>query len=259
MATRSRRPRADVRTAATPAPIPPLYHHSVRLFTLFALAMLVAFWPSYFSRLAAQPTYHPHAHGIAMTLWCGLLIAQATLIRSGRRALHRQLGLVSYLLVPIIVVVTINFLHFRVRDAQDLGVDGLFFVTLVLNALVAFVALFALAMVYRKTPAVHARFMVSTIFPLFTPVTDRLIGRFWPSLLGLMPRIDGSPVVQCAGFALADALLVGLSIWDWRTNRRRVFPIALGVVVLYQASVLTFYRFGFWQAFGAWFVAAPLS
>jgi hypothetical protein len=31
------------------------------------------------------------------------------------------------------------------------------------------------------------------------------------------------------------------------------------VLVLYHLSVLTFYQFGFWQAFGRWFVGLPLS
>jgi len=239
--------------------VPPLYHHSLRLFALFSLAMILAFWPSYYSRLGSQPSYHVHAHGLALTLWIGLLVAQATLIRSGRRALHRRLGLVSYALVPVIVVVTLRFAHYTLQEVPALGAYGLFFLALIINTLVTFVVLFGLAMAYRHQPAVHARFMVSTLFPFFTPVTDRLIGRFVPSIVPLVPRIGGSPIVQCAGFLLADALLVALAVWDWRANRRQVFPVALAIVLVYQGSVLTFHRFAFWQAFGAWFLSLPLS
>jgi len=257
--SRRNRTRAASHAVSRSIAVPPLYHHSLRLFALFSLAMLLAFWPSYYSRLGNQPSYHIHAHGLALTLWIGLLVAQATLIRSGRRLLHRRLGLVSYALVPVIVVVTLRFVHYTLQEVPALGDSGLFFLALVVNTLVTFVVLFGLAMVYRHQPAVHARFMVSTLFPLFTPVSDRLIGRFVPSLVPLMPRIGGSPILQCAGFVLADALLLALAVWDWRTNRRRVFPVALGVVLVYQASVLTFHRFAFWQAFGPWFVALPLS
>ena len=97
--------------------------------------------------------------------------------------------------------------------------------------------------------------MIAALFPLFTPVTDRLIGRYVPAIVPLVPRIGGSPVLPTAGFLLADVMLIALSVWDWRTNQRRVFPIALVVLVLYHASVLTFYQFGFWRAFGEWFVA----
>ena len=130
-------------------------------------------------------------------------------MRAGNRALHRRLGLLSYVLVPVIVVVTLRFVHYTVRESPELGDYGLFFLALVVLTLVTFVTLFALAMLYRKQPAVHARFMVSTLFPLFPPVTDRLIGRFMPSIIDLMPRIGGGEILQCAGFAIADTILVG--------------------------------------------------
>jgi hypothetical protein len=187
-------------------------------------------------------------------------------MRSGNRAVHRKLGLVSYILVPAIVVITARFVHYSLRSVPD-GPSGvpdltgypLFFLALVLNTLVAFVVLFALAMRYRRQPPVHARFMISTLFPLFTPVTDRLIGRFASPIVRMLPTLDGSPLVQVAGFLLADVILAGLAAWDWRANQRRVLPVALAIVVVYQMTVLTSYRFGFWQAFGAWFMRLPLS
>src|SRR5690606_33538856 len=109
-----------------------------------------------------------------------------------------------------LMLAALNFLHFRVRGAIDLGDAGLLFVTLVVNALVAFGVLYGLAMWYRRQPAVHARFMIASVFPLFTPVTDRLIGRYLPSIVPLVPRVGGSPVVPTAGFLLADAILIAL-------------------------------------------------
>ena len=253
--SRRSRPAVTARVAA----VPPLYHFGVRLFAIFTMAMVLAFWPSYFSRLADQPSVHHHAHGLAMTAWLALLIAQASLMRAGNRALHRRLGLLSYVLVPVIVVVTLRFVHYTVREVPDLGEYGLFFLALVVLTLVTFVTLFALAMLYRKQPAVHARFMVSTLFPLFPPVTDRLIARFAPSVLDWMPRIGGAEILQVAGFAIADTILVGLVIWDWQKNGRRVFLVALAIVVVGQAAILNAHRFAIWQAFGPWFVGLPLS
>ena len=257
--SRRTRPQPAARTAARAAAVPPLYHFGVRLFALFTMAMVVAFWPSYFSRLADQPSVHSHAHGLAMTAWLALLIAQASLMRAGNRALHRRLGLLSYLLVPVIVVVTLRFVHYTVREVPELGDYGLFFLALVVFTLVTFVSLFALAMLYRKQPAVHARFMVSTLFPLFPPVTDRLIARFAPSVLAWMPRIGGAEILQVAGFAIADTILVGLALWDWQKNSRRVLVVALAIVVAGQAAIMNVHRFGFWRAFGPWFVSLPLT
>jgi hypothetical protein len=230
------------------------------VFLLFFSAVLVAFWPSYFSRLAAQPTYHPHAHGIAMTLWCLMLIGQALLIRSGHRGLHRIIGRASYVLVPVIVLVTLNFLHFRVSGVRVFDDVVLYFMALIVNALVAFAALYGLAIYHRRNAQLHARFMLATIFPLFTPVTDRLIGAYWPALAASVPQIGGTPVLPFAGFVLADSLLLLLVLWDWRANRRfDAFAAALGITFVYHVSVMSFHELPAWEDFAAWFVRLPLS
>lgn len=238
-----------------------LHRNAVWLFGIFAVLMLVAFWPSYYSRLDTQPTFHFHAHGMALTVWIGLMVAQAWLMRVGRRATHRSLGRWSYLAAPLVVIATINFAHFRVQVVPvPLDPASLYFLTLVLMALAAFVVLYGLAMFSRRHPQLHARYMIATLFPFVTPVTDRLVGRYAPSLVPMVPSIGGSPVVGVVGFILVDALLVALVLWDWRANKRvDAFAIALAVLVVFHVSVLTFYELPFWIAFGNWFVGLPLS
>src|SRR5262249_35847525 len=148
----------------------------------------------YFSRLSNQLEFRFHTHGLALSLWCAMLIAQAYLIRTGRKTLHRMIGKASYGAAILVVITTLNLLHFRLRG-QPLSPYTLYFSTLVLNALLVFVALFGLAIYYRRNTALHARFMICTIFPLFTPVTDRLIFFDFPSLIGAVPIIAGNPSV----------------------------------------------------------------
>ena len=58
---------------------------------------------------------------------------------------------------------------------------------------------------------------------------------------------------------LADLLLLALSWWDWRANRRlNVFPVALGVLLVYHVGTLTLHRVPAWNAFGVWFLGLPL-
>jgi hypothetical protein len=231
-----------------------LFRNAPWLFTGFGLAVIAAFWPTYYSRLDAQAGA-AHAHGIVMTLWCALLVVQGWLIKAGGRQLHARLGTLSYVLAPLVVVATVVFLRERFGGVRALGPVELYFLALVLNGLVAFVAIYGLAILFRRRAAVHARFMVCTVFPLFTPVTDRLIGRYAPSLVPLVPRIDGTPILPAAGFALADAMLLALSIWDWRANRRAIFPVALALLLVYHWSVLTFHEMPFWRKVGEWFLA----
>jgi hypothetical protein len=236
------------------------HRHAFIWFTAFFVFALWAFWPSYYSRLSEQSDFRFHTHGIVMTLWCVMLIAQAYLIRTNQRALHRTIGYASYVLAPLVVIATINLIHFRMKGGGTLPDIGLFQFALMVNAAVTFLLLYILAMVFRRDPARHARYMVCTVFPLFTPVTDRLIYAHGPSLTSLVPTLSGVPLVQILGFALADALLVSLVVWDWRAKRRvNAFAIALGVVATHHVSVLTLYRFEFWRTFADWFRGLPLS
>lgn len=195
-----------------------------------------------------------------MTAWCLLLISSAYLIRTNRRAAHRKLGTLSYVLAPLVVAATINLIHYRMKGGGTLPDIGLYQMALMVNGAAAFAALYALAIATRRNTALHARYMVCTVFPLFTPATDRWIYAHWPSLTALVPSIGGVPLVQIYGFALADVLLVALIVWDWRAKRLvSAFPVALGVIALYHASVLTLYRFDFWRTFADWFRGLPLS
>jgi hypothetical protein len=84
--------------------------------------------------------------------------------------------------------------------------------------------------------------------------------RALPPLVGMVPRIDGSPILPTVGFVFADLVLVALSWWDWRANRRRdVFPVALGVLLVYHVGTLTLHRVPLWNAFCVWFLGLPLS
>ena len=196
-----------------------------------------------------------HTHGIILVLWCIMLISQPYLIRTKRISWHKRNGKFSYLLVPLMVVTTIDLLKFKLRGLNSLGTMDYFFIALVINALIAFVIFYGLAILNTKKPAIHARFMICTVFPMFTPVTDRIIHIYLPAVLSYLPRIEGNPIAPTAGFLLADLILIGLSIWDWRSHKRwNVFPVALIILLIYHYSVLNFYNFGFWKTFCNWFV-----
>jgi hypothetical protein len=244
--------------------LPALHRHSGRFFVAFLALTIWAFWPSYFARLFEQPTWLHHAHGIVLALWLAMLVVQAQLIRTQRRAWHRQLGKASYLLAPAVVIVTTAFVHQRLAPAlggaAELPAPALHSLALMLLSLVAFAVFYGFAIAKRRDSHAHARWMVCTVFPMFTPVTDRLIAVNFQPLIGVLPRIEGNPVLPVVGFALADLMLLALSWWDWRANRRLdVFPVALGVLLLYHVGTLTLHRVPLWNAFCAWFLGLPLS
>jgi hypothetical protein len=231
-----------------------LYQRSYLYFIVFFLFMLVAFWFTYFTKLLNQDNYRMHLHGVALILWCTMLMVQPYLIRTNQNALHRTVGKVSYGLVPWMTYSIIDLLHNRLHVNATLGTMDFFAVALVLNALAAFLIFYGLAIYNRKKPTIHARFMICTAFPLFTPITDRIIFIYFPSWLNYLPTIEQNPIAPVVGFAMADLILIGLSIWDWKSHKRwNVFPFALAVLLLYHYSVLNFYQYDFWKGFSQWF------
>jgi hypothetical protein len=240
-----------------------LHRFSPRFFVAFLALTIWAFWPSYFARLFEQPSFLHHAHGIVLAAWLVMLVTQAQLIRTQRRVLHRQLGKLSYFLAPAVVLVTTLFVHHRMAGLASfprLPAAALHSLALMLGSLAAFAVFYGFAIAKRRDSQTHARWMVCTVFPMFTPVTDRLLAGHAPSLLPLLPRIEGNPVLPVVGFAAADLILLALSWWDWRANRRRdVFPVALAVLLVYHVGTLTLHRVPAWHAFSVWFVSLPLS
>jgi len=237
-----------------------LYQHAAWWFIGFFILVLWAFWPSYFSKLHQQPDIRNHTHGVAMSLWCLMLITQAYLIRRKRFQLHRVIGKWSYVLMTFLIILTFNLIHSRLQKEGPLGTMDLVSLALMVNGTLALMAIYGLAIYHRKRPLIHARYMICTVFPLFTPLTDRLIyGHFRP-LIQYVPTIEGNPIVPIVGFLMADLLVLGLILWDWKNDKRLdVFPKVLIILLIYHISLFTFYKFGFWNDFGVWFLGLPLS
>lgn len=233
-----------------------LYQRSYLYFIIFFLFMFWGFWVTFFSKLREQENYRMYLHGITLVAWCLMLIVQPYLIRSKKVTLHKKIGKLSYFLVPLLLFSTIDLFKFRLQGIVTLRSVDHFGIALVLNALVVFVILYGLAIYHKRKGTIHARYMLCTAFPMFPPITDRIIGIHFPSLLNYVPTVDGNPMVPIYGFAMADILLIILAIWDWRSHRRwNVFPFVLLLLVSYHLSVIYFYQFPFWGSFCKWFAA----
>ena len=174
-----------------------LYQKSYIYFIVFFLFMLWGFWFTYFTKILDQENYRMHLHGAALILWCLMLVIQPYLIRSKQVSIHKKIGKFSYLLVPFLLLSTIDLLKYRLHDKAALSNSDNFSIALVLNALVAFLILYGLAIYHRGKGTIHARYMLCTAFPMFTPITDRIIGIHFPSLLSYLPTLDGRPIAPC--------------------------------------------------------------
>lgn len=221
-------------------------------FAGFLVVALVAFWPTYLSRIGASTAY-THLHAITATLWMLMLVGQPAAIRARRLDLHRSLGKISYGLVPLVVLSVVLLAHSRISGLTGPAFAGQSYLLYLQVSLVALFTLsYAGAMVYRRNRAVHARFMVCTALTLIDPVAVRLL---------LWIQSPPSWNYQLATFGLTDALLLGL-IWLDRGSRRGrwVFLAMLPVFVVSQLpALLGLTASAPWQAFARWFAGLPLT
>ena len=227
-----------------------LHRRAVFFFTGLLLLTLPAFWQSYFFPPKVEVDYHVHFHGIAMFLWVILLVAQATLIRTGHRALHRQLGKVSYGLAPAIVVSTLLLANHRLK--QTINAELLYFFYLQAALLAIFAVAYVQAIRHRHTPALHARYMVCTALAIFDPIVARVL--FFQ--LGTVP-----PFMQLATFAMIDAILLALILRERGRESgpaTRVFPAMLALFVAVEIPQFVVPEMPWWRAFAEWYGGLPL-
>ena len=80
-----------------------------------------------------------------------MLIVQSSLIRTNRRDIHRQVGKLSYLLAPLIVVSVLLLANHKL-NVRGLTADGVYILSLQVFLLIQFVVPYTLAMKNRVPP-----------------------------------------------------------------------------------------------------------
>ena len=142
--------------------------------TVVAVVVLsvIGFYASYFRHFPAFAGvgWQVHFHLLTVLAWLGMLVGQGWLAATRRLALHRALGRLSFVLVPIILVgfgLITSYGQLRHKEPALLGatfLDGSLFSTL-----------YALAMVHRRQPALHSRYMMLTPVSFLNPTLGRAV------------------------------------------------------------------------------------
>jgi len=223
-------------------------------FAALFVGALFAFWPRYLSRFGEGIDRYTHFHAAVATMWCLLLIVQPFLIGAGRRDLHRRLGALSWVVGPLLFVasVLLTSARFRAMDPATFATDGKF-VYIPLHAAILFAWSWAIAMAYRRTTAIHARFMIATGLVLIDPIGSRLLEFHAPESVTPWQR-------QVVTFVLTDAILLALA---WRPRMapaaRRVFITGAAAFPLLHAGWFTFAQGPAWWRVAEWFRSLPLT
>jgi len=231
-------------------------------FTAMALAMiatsLAGFLPSIvnpggrrepLSLLAA-------AHGIVFFSWLLLFLVQSRLVATHRVALHRRLGVASIfvlaLMIPIGYMTTTAMVRRGFDLSGDLHLQGNADYQAVFSFfnLAIFAILVTLAILYRRRPELHRRFMLFANIELMTAPLAHLIGHN-PALAAMPHAIGMVPISMFVLAAIARDMLLS----------RRIHRLTLVLAILRMISgPLEAFPIGnstAWHNFVHWLVGLP--
>jgi len=224
------------------------YRSSAPYFLALLALAVPAFWPTYLHVEKVEADPHVHVHGVSLFLWSAMLIVQPWLIQTGRWKLHRQLGKLSYALAPVIVASTLLLMRYRLASNQD--ADQVYFAFVQVGLITVFSIAYVQAIRWRRTPGVHARYMVCTALTMVDPILARLLFN-----LAEVPAVWS----QVITYSVVDTIIVAL--W-WRDRRLqngiRVFPVMLGVFLAMEIGTFVVPPLEAWRDLAAWFGTVPL-
>ncbi len=219
----------------------------------FAIALaLVAFgfWPSFLSALPNVPS-HIFVHGTSATLWMALPIAQAALIATRKRSLHRRLGYSSLALAAVVVVSGLHVIQTMILKGGDtVRFVSFKFVLLDLTGILLFVTFLGMAIrcARRHDIGLHLRLMACTAIIPLEAANERTAILLFP---GLVPDFDAALYASLLSMELVCTALI---IAEWRLDRVRwPFPFMLGYYLVMHIIATPVALMPQFQAFCLWY------
>ena len=221
-----------------------VYRNTAIFIFLILIAVQWGFYQSYTSQFPhfKNATTLIHIHGALLMTWMVLLIVQPLLIHYRRASLHRTIGKASWVLGPLIIISL--FLIGRGSYLRGLGNfperEMLSFIVLDLRGFLSFAIFWFLAMITRKLPDSHMRYMIATGILAIGPG----VGRGLSSSFGL-----DFPVAIAITDVL-DLMIVGVLLGIDVYRKKNYKPFLTVFLVLLAGSVLWQLRdTAMWQMF----------
>jgi hypothetical protein len=221
-----------------------------RFFLWLSLAMLAATLAGFTRSYLLVPVlglqkdtlpYTPlvHVHAVAAFGWCALFVAQCWLVATGRTPRHRQLGALGVVLYAALVLLGPPV---AVGGAVRYGAtdDELAFLAVGLFNVLGYATLLGLALLARRRPAWHKRWMVLGMVALLSAPFGRLLG-----LPYLLNHVAGPGLVVLA-----------LAWWDRRSLGALHPATRYGGpgILLWQLLPNAVMHTAAWQACARWLV-----
>lgn len=214
---------------------------------LFVLGVFGGFYVTYFSKLTETIPSVTHVHFAFMSLWMIMAISQPLLIRSKKLSLHRKIGKLSYLVLPIVIFTSFLMMRHSYQTQLSSLIENIAIGNETMNLdeglvllasfqsigfayLIWLGSFYGLAIYFRKSPTIHARFMIAAVLTFIGPTLDRILYYVF-DMAYILPGIR----TEYGSFFLIDLILLFLLVVDIR-KRRNPWPIAfvLGIYIIIQ-------------------------
>ena len=174
---------------------------------------LLGFYKTYFNQF---PTFQDtssyiHIHAAIASIWILLLVAQPLLIKKKKYKLHKQIGKISYLVFPLLIL---SFIPQMISIINSDNPTVLFFP---LSDSITLIIFYSLAIYHKRNVSKHMRYMIGAALVFLSPT----LGRIGPLLIGL-----SDTVTQNILYGIIYLILIVLIFYD-RKNGRNYKPYVL--------------------------------
>jgi hypothetical protein len=156
-----------------------------------------------------------HLHVVAYTGWLVLLAAQVWLVRTGRVAVHRRLGLAALILLPAMLVLGPATAYYGVADNPYMPDKWIAWLSVNYTNAIGSVALLTAGFLMRRNPAAHKRLMVMGTIAVTEPGFSRIWAPFLEARLG-----EGYVPFYFSTYIGTFVLVIAVGVYDLATRRR---------------------------------------
>ncbi len=229
------------------------FEKSAYWFAGLLVLAVAGFWNSYFSKFFSgenDSSFYFHFHAGMMMLWICLLIIQPLLFRNRKMKLHRMIGKLSYILMPVMLLSVLLVLNSGLKGvpAGELTFNSVIFPV---RDFFLLASAFGIGVWYRRDMPIHARAMIITGILFIEPALFRFLGRV--VFKGM------APLGGWVGMFLILSLLATLIFLERKQKRGKwLFPAFLIIDILVYCIVIFQIPLSFLDGVIVWFAGLPL-
>lgn len=217
------------------------------------IIVLLGFWPSYFSGFINgnnKYAFYFHFHAFMMSTWIAMLIAQPILIRKKKLRIHKVIGKISYVVMPLLFISVLLLVHSRIKGSErnDLGLS----IFVPFKDLLIIATTYIIAIRYRHNLQIHARAMIATGIVFIEPALSRFMDNSVIKNNGVLAYLSTIGIIY--------AILISLMIIERKQKSARwIFPLVLVMYIIVHSVLIFNIEIPFLNSFAKWYASLPLT